>query len=63
MFLEKTLIYKDFLQATHVKAKGKRGNVYTFSLFAAFLTLARVVPAASASLLRSPSFLNDASYN
>jgi hypothetical protein len=39
-------------------------SLHVFFIFlAAFLTLAGVDPAASASLFRSPSFLNDVSYN
>jgi hypothetical protein len=38
-------------------------NLHTLILFAAFLTLVGVVPAASASCVRRPSLLNDASLN
>ncbi len=37
--------------------------LHTLILLAAFLMLAGVAPAASASLFRSPSFLNDVSHN
>jgi hypothetical protein len=40
-----------------------RRSPHTLNLFAAFLMLAVVAPATSASLFSNPSFLNDASHS